>query len=221
MKPSGFGKDGEPFAFPDGSNPSRLHVLASSAQDNSEAIRKIVKKSPQLLEKRFMKFTPLALSVYSECYNTKNFETQLSLGANPNCGGDLDDGTAIHIAVKHDDVDKVKLLALAHGADPNCRVNTNSNPVMKWCQSSAVGRLLISCGANLNQRNYCGWSVLHFTPTDGRNQSEMIKFCLANGFSAEWDHVSHQAKEGLDADALRPLSQTAILEARLLRSSTR
>ena len=210
VKPDGFGKDDEPFAFPNGSNPSPLHVLASSAQNNSEAIRKIVKDSPQLLEKRFMKFTPLALSVYSACYNSKNFKTLLSLSANPNCGGDPNDGSAIHIAVQHDDVGKVKLL-LAHGADPNCRANKNANPVMKMCKSSAVGRLLISCGANLNQRNYCGWSVLHFLPVDGRNQSEMIKFCLANGFRTEWDHVSHQAKEMMDHRALRPLSETAMI----------
>jgi ankyrin repeat protein len=83
--------------------------------------------------------------------------------------------------------------------------------VLKYAVTVEISKLLIACGADVNQRNFCGWSILHYVPVDGRDQLEIAQFLIANRFSSVFDSDKHQREEDLDPHALKPLSETALI----------
>ena len=186
--------------------PSRLHEIALQPIINREEIKQ---HAHAVNSKCAEGYTPLALAVYKKGTSTENIAEMLTQGADANTGKG-GDGLVLHFAAKTGRADVVKLL-LANGADPNSRKIRNADPVLKLATSVDMAKLLLACGANVNQRNFCGWSVLHFTPADGRDQLELAKFLLANGFSSTFDVAKQKRDEDLDEYCLRPLSETAMI----------
>ena len=185
---------------------SRLHEIAVLPSSRVDEIKNL---QHEVERKCSGGYTPLALAIYKKGTNVDNIRAMLMLGADPNTGKGWA-GLVLHHAAKAGRADVVKLL-LANGADPNSRKTNNSNPVLKSAVNVEITKYLIACGADVNKRNFCGWSTLHFVPVDGREQLKLAKFLLANGFSTEFDHVKHKREEDLDPYALRPLSETAMI----------
>jgi len=185
---------------------SRLHdiaVLSTAHRDEIKLLRHEIHK------KNSGGYTPLALACYTKATNIDNVYEMLMQGADPDTGKGSQ-GVVLHFASRVGRIDIVKVL-LANGADPNSRKTQNADPVIKFALNVEICKLLIASGANVNQRNYCAWSALHFTPVDGRDQLEVAKFLIANGFSTEIDIEKQRREEDLDPYSLKKLSETAMI----------
>lgn len=76
--------------------------------------------------------------------------------------------TPLHLAVWHNRVEMVRLL-LEKGANVDLKTEYRGHtPLMFACFNITITKLLLKHGANINEQNDEGWTVLHYACLDKR-----------------------------------------------------
>lgn len=97
----------------------------------------------------------------------------IEAGANVNAGATM---TPLAQAAKSNNVELIQLLI-----EKGAKVNDPKNPPIHWAGKPEVAKALIEAGADVNQRNGKGQTVLHLPPVSFGPDAETVKLLLETG----------------------------------------
>jgi ankyrin repeat protein len=157
-------------------------LMVASSRDYPELVEQLIRRGADVNLKRYSGDTPLIFAARSG--SVKTVKALLSAGADPNTqvqsphAGEI---TPLNSAINTDNPNRIEVVRILIGAkaEVNMKAPFVISPLMHSVRDLELVKLLITSGADVNQKNFRGTTALMIAAGDG--EVSVVRYLLEKG----------------------------------------